>query len=112
MKRYCRSDLLSFQNINHSLSSKLCHLLISLNIHSSASCPRKRNKKRPFRGGKRHNSANVLDDNCFHHSLIDKTTNTKLKIGLLNAQACGTKSSEIHDCIIENDLDILCLTET
>ena len=43
----------------------------------------------------------------------DKKRNSKdLKIGLWNVQSAGPRASHVSDCIVENDPDVLLLTET
>ena len=38
--------------------------------------------------------------------------NSLIQIGFLNAQSAGAKFTNVHNCLIDHDIDVFCLTET
>ncbi|GFS01224.1 reverse transcriptase-like protein [Elysia marginata] len=56
------------------------------------------------------NSVGANINNFSHFCCVDR--HKYLKIGLLNTRSCRNKTYEIQDIILEEELDILCLTET
>ena len=135
---YDRDRLLAKKDAFSEPAASVCHTFRQLGIHKGLSCQSKRKKKRPYRARRRKQQGRPIPEllssrnehstclrqrcdsrvnscNLIHVPLLSPKTQSRGRtVALFNARSVGTpeKRTEMSSFILDNDIDLLFLTET